>query len=309
LLFPLLYFFASARLCGSKKWFQMSNGMNNEMSYATGYASGGAAGGGSAVELVCRDLGGKGKAPMLLLHGMLGSSRNWQTMGADLAHAGAAHVIALDLRNHGRSPHTETMNYDEMVADVIAWMDSHSLMRVLLMGHSMGGKVAMAVACRHPHRIGRLVVVDTAPKEYQSMAHRNEIAAMNELDLRVIRRREEAELHFESRVSDPSMRKFLVTNLDRDHETGGLVWSLNVPAITAALPALETNPLRRGELFEGDTLFVTGGKSNYVEEDDRTTIMRHFPNARIETLVDSGHNPHVEAREEFVQVVTRFLKR
>ena len=287
----------------------MSNGMNNEMSYATGYASGGAAGGGSAVELVCRDLGGKGKAPMLLLHGMLGSSRNWQTMGADLAHAGAAHVIALDLRNHGRSPHTETMNYDEMVADVIAWMDSHSLMRVLLMGHSMGGKVAMAVACRHPHRIGRLVVVDTAPKEYQSMAHRNEIAAMNELDLRVIRRREEAELHFESRVSDPSMRKFLVTNLDRDHETGGLVWSLNVPAITAALPALETNPLRRGELFEGDTLFVTGGKSNYVEEDDRTTIMRHFPNARIETLVDSGHNPHVEAREEFVQVVTRFLKR
>jgi len=246
---------------------------------------------------------------MLVLHGLLGSARNWQIVGADFAHAGAAHLLALDMRNHGRSPHTDSMSYDEMVADVIAWMDARGLMRVLLMGHSMGGKVAMALACRYPHRIGRLVVVDIAPKEYQSLAHRNELAAMHELDLRVIRRRDEAELHFESRVADPVMRKFLVTNLERDHETGGLVWMPNVQGITAALPALETNPLRRGELFEGDTLFVTGGKSNYVEEDDRTTIMRHFPNARIETLVDSGHNPHVEAREEFVQVVTTFLKR
>jgi len=202
------------------------------------------------------------------------------------------------------------MSYDEMVADVIGWMDANRLMRVLLMGHSMGGKVAMALACRYPHRIGRLIVVDIAPKEYQSLSHRNEIAAMNELDLRRIRRREEAELHFESRVSDASMRKFLVTNLERDHETGGLVWMPNVAGIAAALPGLEGNPLRRGEMFEGETLFVTGGKSNHVNEDeDRVTIMRHFPNARIETLVDSGHNPHMEAREEFVQVVTTFLKR
>jgi len=263
------------------------------------------------VGLYHRDLGGKGKAPLVLLHGLLGQTRNWQTTGADLAHAGAAHVIALDLRNHGKSPHTDTMSFDEMVADVVAWLDANSLMRVLLMGHSMGGKVAMAVACRYPHRIGRLIVVDIAPKEYQSLSHRAELAAMNELDLRVIRRREEAELHFESRVSDASMRKFLVTNLARDHETGGLVWMVNVPAITAALPELEKNPLKRGEMFEGETLFVTGEKSNYVDVngDDKAEIMRHFPNARIETIAESGHNPHMEAREEFVRVVTTFLKR
>jgi len=204
--------------------FKNSFQMENETSNGTNR--------GNAVELYARDLGGKGRAPLVLLHGLLGSTRNWQTTGADLAHAGAAHIIALDLRNHGKSPHTDTMTYDEMVADVVAWLDARGLMRVLLMGHSMGGKVAMALACRHPHRIARLIVVDIAPKEYQSLSHRAELAAMNELDLRVIRRREEAELHFESRVSDPSMRKFLVTNLKRDHETGGLVWMPNVAGIT-----------------------------------------------------------------------------
>jgi pimeloyl-ACP methyl ester carboxylesterase len=280
--------------------------MSDETNSATGNETNATA---SPVELYCRDLGGRGRAPMIVLHGLLGSTRNWQTAGAELARAGVAHLLALDLRNHGRSPHTPTMSYDEMVADVIAWMDSRQLMRALVMGHSLGGKVAMALACRFPQRVARLIVVDIAPKEYHSLSHRDELAAMSELDLRVIRRRDEAEAHFEKRVADPVMRKFLVTNLKRDDETGGLVWMPDVPAIAAALPGLEENPLRAGEVYEGETLFIACGKSDYVREDeDRVTIMRHFPNARIETLVDSGHNPHVEAREEFVQVVGRFLK-
>src|SRR5262245_22188729 len=118
------------------------------------------------VELFCRDWGGEGRPPLVVLHGLLGSSRNWQTAGGDLAKAGAAHVMALDLRNHGKSPHADVMSYDAMVADVLTWMDARGLTRVSLMGHSMGGKVAMALACRHPERVERLIVVDIAPRDY-----------------------------------------------------------------------------------------------------------------------------------------------
>src|SRR5688572_20581833 len=101
-----------------------------------------------------RDLGGAGKPPLLLLHGMLGSSRNWQTTGADLA--GYFEVSALDLRNHGNSPHADSMRYEEMVEDVLGWMDAQGIATATLVGHSMGGKVAMLLACRHPGRVKRL---------------------------------------------------------------------------------------------------------------------------------------------------------
>ncbi len=261
------------------------------------------------VELFCRDLGGGGNPPLVVLHGLLGSSRNWQTAGGDLAQAGAGHVFALDLRNHGRSPHADEMSYQAMVADVLAWLDARGFGRVALMGHSMGGKVAMALACRNPERVRRLVVVDIAPKDYLSIAHRNEFAAMNELDLRMLASRAEAELRFEARVSDWAMQKFLATNLERDGATGAWTWAINLPAITAALPALEADPLREDERFDGPALFVTGGKSNYVREEDRAAIARHFPKARIETIAMSGHNPHMETRAEFVRIVSRDLMR
>src|ERR1019366_6953566 len=113
---------------------------------------------GRPAALFHRDFGG-GEAPAsVILHGMLGSSRNWQTVGRELG--AARRVCALDLRNHGMSPHADSMTYDEMAGDVLAWMDAHGVGRAELIGHSMGGKVAMLLACRHPERVGRLVVVD-----------------------------------------------------------------------------------------------------------------------------------------------------
>jgi esterase len=252
-------------------------------------------------ELFHRDLGGAGKPPLLVLHGLLGSSRNWQSTGADLA---AWHQVwALDLRNHGRSPHDAEMSYDAMVADVLAWMDAQGLTRVTLMGHSMGGKVAMRLACRFPDRVERLIVVDIAPKDYSSAAHRLEFAAMNELDLRTLQSRGEAEMKFEARVSDWSMRKFLSTNLERDAATNSWRWSINLPVLTAALPVLEKTSLDMGDRFGGPVLFVTGGKSRYVEDADREAIERHFPQAKLAVIDDAGHNPHMETREAFVRAV------
>ena len=252
------------------------------------------------MRLFHRDLGGAGLPPLILLHGMLGSSRNWQTAGADLAPH--FHVRALDLRNHGRSPHAASMSYDEMMGDVVAWLDSEGLGSATFMGHSMGGKVAMLLACQQPRRVSRLVVVDIAPKNYFWPAHRASFAAMNELNLADLRSRAEAEMRFESRVPSWPMRKFLTTNLERD-ASGGWAWQINLPVVTAALAELEKNPLRPDDRYAGPTLFITGEKSDYVEPADHAVIRTHFPAATIRTLPGCGHNPHMEAREAFVATV------
>ncbi len=252
------------------------------------------------VSLFHRDLGGESKPPLVVLHGMLGSSRNWLTTGKDLTDA--FHVLALDLRNHGQSPHAEPMNYDAMVEDVVGWVDTQGFEQVTLMGHSMGGKVAMALACRFPTRVVRLIVVDIAPKDYLSHAHRAEFAAMNELRLDTLKSRAEAELRFEARVADWAMRKFLVTNIERTDE-GGWRWAVNLPVLTASLPELERNPLDDTDRYNGPTLFITGGKSRYVQAGDIAAIEAYFPEARVEVIADSGHNPHMEKRVEFVAAV------
>ena len=253
-----------------------------------------------SMTLFHRDLGGMGRPPLVILHGMLGSSRNWQTAGRDLAEH--FHVLALDLRNHGRSPHADVMSYEAMVEDVLRWMDEQRLERATLLGHSMGGKAAMMLACRFPARVTKLVVVDIAPKDYHWVAHRAEFEAMNALDLAHLTSRAEAEMRFETRVDDWAMRKFLGTNLERTSE-GRWRWVINLPALTGALPVLEKNPLGAAEHYDGPCLFVTGERSNYVAAGDREGIRRYFPTARFVTIAGAGHNPHMEQREAFVQAV------
>lgn len=246
------------------------------------------------------DLGGAGKPPMIVLHGMLGSSRNWLSTGRDLAKH--FHVFALDARNHGKSPHAPAMSYEAMVVDLLGWMDAQGLAKAVIVGHSMGGKTAMLMACRHPGRVERLVVVDIAPKDYYWVAHRGEFLAMTELDLGSLQSRQEAEMRFEARVDNLGMRKFLATNLERAPE-GGWRWIVNVPALTEALPVMEKNSLKPGDIFAGPTLFILGGRSRYAEPRDHDLIRQHFPAAKIETIADSGHNPHMDKREDFVRLV------
>jgi esterase len=252
------------------------------------------------VPLYHRDLGGSGGPPIVLLHGLLGSSRNWQTAGAALA--ATRRVFALDLRNHGLSPHADTMSYPSMVADVLAWLDANAAGPVELVGHSMGGKVAMLLACRQPERLARLVVVDIAPRAYSWPERPREFAAMNGLDLAALRSRADAEARMEASVPGWAERKFLTTNLERTAK--GWRWQVNLPAITAALPELEGNPLGAADRHPGPALFLTGERSPYVRPGDRELILGHFPTARIEVIPGSGHTPHIEAREAFVRAVT-----
>ncbi|MBI5380273.1 MAG: alpha/beta fold hydrolase [Opitutae bacterium] len=247
-----------------------------------------------------RDLGGAGRPPLVVLHGLLGSSRNWQTAGRELAER--YHVLALDLRNHGSSPHAAEMTFAAMADDVLAWLDAQGIERAVLMGHSMGGKVAMRIACRHAARVERLIAVDVAPRDYESPSLRRQLAAMQALPLAELRNRTDAEARLEAAVPDWALRKFLATNLAQD-ESGQWRWAVNLPVLAAELGALGKDSLRPDDRFEGPTLVIAGGKSRFVLPEDLPAIARHFPASRVETIPEAGHNPHMETRAALVRLV------
>lgn len=255
---------------------------------------------GSMSILFHRDLGGEGLPPLIILHGLLGSSRNWQTAGRDLAKR--AHVFALDARNHGQSFHAEAMSYEVMVTDTIAWMDEQGIRKATFLGHSMGGKTAMLLACRHPERVERLIVIDIVPKDYHWKSRPAEFEAMGAIDLESLPSRAEAEKYLETAVRSWTMRKFFVTNLERKPE-GGWRWMINLPALTRTIHDLEKNQLEATDHFAGPTQFIFGGKSDYSSPEDYDLVQKHFIEARIETIAESGHNPHMETREVFVNLI------
>lgn len=245
------------------------------------------------------------RPPLVILHGLLASSRHWRTAAAELA--ALRPVFALDLRNHGRSPRSPAMDFPVMVEDLLAWLDERGLGSVDLLGHSMGGKLAMSFACRHPERVRRLVVVDIAPRLYRTPSHVPEFRAMHELRLDSLRSRADAEMRLEGRVPDPGMRRFLAGNLERDERTGAWRWSFDLLALTAALPSLKVSPLAPHDRFPGPALFLAGERSPYVRPEDLPLIHAHFPGAELLRLPRSGHNPHLESRADFLSALETFL--
>lgn len=256
--------------------------------------------------LAHRDLGGEGRPPLIILHGMLGSSRNWLSVGADLA--ANFHVYALDLRDHGDSFHAPSSDYGLMMDDVVAWMDDREIEKTHLLGHSMGGKIGMLFACRHADRLDRLIVVDIAPKAYKG-THENTFHALNGLKLGSLKSRGEAEQLLASEIPDLGMRRFLLTNLRRNDSGDQWEWSVNLAGLTASMPALEAGFLAGDDRYDDEVLFVVGGTSRYFVQGDEKLVEPHFPKARFETIAESGHNPHFEAREYFVKIVKQFLDR
>ncbi len=258
------------------------------------------------MELFFREFGDTAKAKLVVLHGLLGSSRNWQTAARDLADD--FHVICFDLRNHGESAHASPHSFEAMCVDLLESLEALGIQSCFLMGHSMGGKVAGKFACENPGRVDRLIVVDIVPKTYPK-THDDEFLAMREIEKQKIRFRSEAEIIIEGFVDDWSLRKFLLTNLVRLQGGAGFRWQINLDAIEAALRDLEKSPLSDDQRFEDDSLFLMGGKSNYYHPSDDAKIHHHFPLSVIEIMEESGHNPHFESRGAFVGIVREFLLR
>ncbi len=252
------------------------------------------------VPLASRELGGAGSPALIVLHGLLGSSRNWQSAGSALAARGPR-VIALDLRNHGESPWAAACGPAEMAADVAAWIEQSDLSPVHLLGHSLGGKVAMRLAAERPELVARLTVVDIAPREYPGRL-RLEFEAMRALDLTAIRSRRDADLALTALVPDWAQRQFLLTNLGQD-AAGAWVWKVNLHALESALPQMLGNPLAPGQVYAGPARLIRGGRSDYVRDEDLPLFLERFPAGDVVTLAESGHNPHFDARSGFVDAV------
>ncbi|MGC6505256.1 MAG: alpha/beta fold hydrolase [Coraliomargaritaceae bacterium] len=238
-----------------------------------------------------------GAEPLVILHGLLGSSRNWSAVGKSLQEHFDVHL--LDLRNHGRSPHAESMRWAELSGDVLAYLDHAELDSVVLLGHSLGGKIAMRVACDHPQRVRQLVVVDIAAKVYPPY-HEAEFRAMKRIELGELASRKEAEQLLEADVANWAMRQFLLTNLVRDPDTGAFRWQVNLKALHASLPHIRGNSLDAGDRYEGPVLLLRGGQSDFIADGDVDTLRQWFPDVRESTLEGAGHNVHVEDRDGFL---------
>lgn len=239
---------------------------------------------------------------LVILHGLFGSLVNWNWQARQFAEDFTVHT--LDLRNHGGSPHTDSMDYPSMAADVLEFMDDHSIDRCHVLGHSMGGKVAMQMALGHPERIGRLVVVDIAPVEYAG-EHDEIFEGLLALDPAGIRSRREADQQLASRVEDEQVRQFLLSNLYRTDE-GSLAWRINLSGLHDCYPQLLAAPAGN-EPFDGDTLFVKGDMSDYISETCREELLKKFPRARLKTVMQAGHWLHAEKPQTFNRLVRDFL--
>jgi esterase len=238
---------------------------------------------------------------VVLLHGLFGSARNFGAVQQQLARR--CRVIALDLRNHGASPHDGDMGYTAMAADVLQTLDRLAALPATLLGHSMGGKVAMQAALTQSDAVARLIVADIAPVAYPPH-HRAIAEAMAALPLSPGMTRAQAGSALSEAVPDAAMRAFLLQNL----ELGAApAWRIGLTEIIAALPVIEGWQTPADARYGGSTIFMAGAASDYIRAEHRPAIRALFPNARFVTLKNAGHWLHAENPSGFVAVVEAFL--
>ena len=246
---------------------------------------------------------GEGK-PLLILHGFLGMSDNWKTLGAQYAQNGYQ-VHLLDLRNHGRSLHSEEFNYDIMVQDVYEYCLVNNLEKVALIGHSMGGKVAMLFAATYPDRVEKLIVADIGPKFYPQH-HQSILAGLNAVDFTKKPSRTDVEEILSNYVTDFDTRQFLLKSLFWE-TTGQLAFRFNLLIFNKKIDEIGV-AIPEESFFDKPTLFLRGANSNYILEEDFETIISSFPFAKIITIKNAGHWLHAENPKDFFQETISYLK-
>ena len=240
--------------------------------------------------------------PLIILHGLMGSLDNWQTIAKYLAQEYQVSII--DLRNHGRSPHSTELSYAAMVADMIAWMELQNLDAAYVLGHSMGGKVAMNLALHNPTLVSKLIVVDVAPVAYEDR-HSSVFQALFAVPLATITTRQQAEERLREKLADESTVQFLMKGLYRD-DRNQFQWRFNLPVLYQAYQDISSE-VSANVPFEKPTLFIKGANSNYINAANFSVIMDLFPNNQLVEIPRAGHWVHADEPEAFTIAIEEFL--
>lgn len=242
-----------------------------------------------------------GGEPLIIIHGLFGSLDNWQTLAKRFAND--YEVFILDARNHGQSPHSNEFNYEVMALDLYEFILDHNLIDPIILGHSMGGKIAMQFAMDYSTIPKKLIIADIAPINYK-VHHRHILDAMLALDFEKISSRQEADRELSKKITELSVRQFLLKNLYWK-EKGRLDWRFNLKVINEAII-----PISKGvsytSIFNKPTLFIRGVKSDYIKEKDFDLIHQLFLQATI-INIDAGHWVHAEKPNKFYDIVIEFL--
>lgn len=244
--------------------------------------------------------------PVIILHGILGISDNWVTIGRRLAEKYGVYIP--DLRNHGQSPHSNTFNYPALTEDLFEFIEDHQLSKPLLIGHSMGGKVAMHFALEHPYRVEKLIVVDISVRSYPSRRQHLEIMdAMLSVDFDRISTREEIEKIIRSKIPSPSLAGFTLKNLYRIGKNR-FAWRLNIKSIYENLENVMEGV---DSPYSSDVhaLFVRGGNSDYIQQEDYPLILNTFPNAKFRTIENASHWVHADQPDKLCRALSEFLNK
>ncbi len=240
------------------------------------------------------------KPALLIVHGLYGSARNWGVIAKRLSDE--RQVIAVDMRNHGASPWFDTHSYHDMAADLAEVIQAHGK-PMDVMGHSMGGKAAMVLALTRPELVNRLIIVDISPVDYgHGEGQLGNIAAMRSVDLNKVERRSDAEEQLARVIDEKTLISFFTQSLDVKQKK----WVLNLDVLEREMPKIVGFPDMQGQ-FQGDTLFLSGGDSTYVDRSHRIEIKRLFPNARFASIPGTGHWLHAEKPREFEAATRGYL--
>lgn len=254
-----------------------------------------------AIPLFHRQIGDSTGPSLIILHGLLGASDNWQTLAKRYAATHTVHL--LDARNHGRSPHDPVHTYAAMVEDAVAFMDQQGIEKARVMGHSMGGKTALLLAMQHPERVERLIVADMAARAYP-VHHQPIFEALLSVDPGTAEDRADVEHHLAQRLGDPSIVAFLMKGLRR-RKSGGFAWRANLPVLESALGEI-VGPIDLS-INTLPCLAVYGKRSSYVGEADLAAFDAAFLQFESHGIEGAGHWLHAERPDEFFAATADFL--